>query len=457
MDLASGSSAHLLSEVTKRAQSIRRKSGWDLVFVFDGLEPPMKASENQDRLLKRNTSRQLGVQLLQQCEQLPQNSPDRKAAESAARDILEKDPVVGEFAPLIFAGLRAAGFEAYVAHMCRTGFIFAVFSEDTDTIMYFAPRIIRRIKEGVKCDYYDFNVSWGSCGPIQRLQSATSFVAYCVLSGCDYLEWPIGVRGGPVLARWIDEQMNQHGLELEELLVHAIRELAHVANEDETLTMVTNAAYAVLHHLVIEVRGGGGGGSRAPSFQDQQLSLARCFPIPQYRQEKYGKQIAQACGDESRITAQGAGNLSTMFCDGRGILEFPPAYLGETIRLDDTNNIPSVVVIPPSRTLSEPPQSIPLRRRQFEALALTRRSPPAGLGPGVTWWCTLCHVGLGNKQRTLPEHLSSRLHVGRVYLATFQARQHQPADTASGAIDMGLPIVDLSPPEPAAAPSETHQ
>ncbi len=436
MDLANGSSDSLVRNIVKRAAKLV-KAGWTLVFVFDGLDPPMKAAENKDRLVTRMRTRELGVNLTLACASLPQNSNERRSAERVAKDILEKDPVVGEYAALTSAGLRAAGFqtrvapmeaEAQLAYMCRTGRIFAVLSEDTDTVMYYAPRVIRRV-DGLQCQFYDRNGDWGQCGPISKLQAPELFVAYCVLSGCDYLEWAVGVKKGAELAQWlaaVAQSGNAEDATVEVLLERAIREKSLTlppVRHDATVRMVFKAAFAILHHLVFD--------DSAPN----EVTVRSVFPIPAQRLERHAALLTEACGCAAAIAAQGQAqchSMRDMYYSGASILAFPPPHPepflvefgdGKTMR------------VPASCTTSTPPQYIPLLRRSFELLHFDapQKAPDMNIA-GLSWWCNLCKFGQGSRDKHLQLHCDSKMHVGRVHLD--HIRRCQQSGSVEGQADV---------------------
>jgi 5'-3' exonuclease len=423
MELAKGSCDSLVRNVVKRAGKLV-KAGWKLTFVFDGLDPPMKAVENTERLVSRHTSRQLAVNLFHACASLPAGLATRRSAEFSAREIIERDPVVGEYSLLVCAGLRAAGFEtrvapmeaeAQLAYMCRTGSIYAVLSEDTDTVMYYAPRVIRRI-DGLQCEFYDLNCDWGRCGPIRLLQSPELFVAYCVLSGCDYLEWSAGVLRGPKLAQWIATAAETDPT-VEVLLDRAVRERSRTLPADKieaTVAMAIKAAYAILHHLVFD----------EPRGQD--ALVRHIFPVPEHRLRDHAKLLKEACGDAAQVLAagrRGGHTGSVMFREGASILQFPPLN-EENTKLDvrDGSGV-KTLRLPATCTKTKPPQYIPLMQRDYELLNFdSQRRQPADQ-KGLSWWCSLCEFGQGSRAKTLPQHVQSKMHAGRVHLCNILESQ----------------------------------
>jgi flap endonuclease-1 len=118
-------------------------AGLKLVFVFDG-EPPQLKQEERER---RAAAKAVALQKLKAAEEREDIEEMRKYAGRTAKLTKEmvaeaKTLLVGLGIPVVQAPSEG---EAEAAHLCRSGKAYAVVSQDADSFLFGAPRVVKNL------------------------------------------------------------------------------------------------------------------------------------------------------------------------------------------------------------------------------------------------------------------------------------------------------------------------
>ena len=159
------------------------------VVIFDGQSMPMKGGTDAARKERRAAARQEGLALL---------AAGRK---EEASSVLEKSiEITSEIAYAIISLMKRRNIEcivapyeadAQLAFLCREGHVQAVFSEDSDLIVYNCATLIAKLDAHGNCDVLrtrDLKQL-----PAIGVLNYDLFVKVCIISGCDYLQSLSGV------------------------------------------------------------------------------------------------------------------------------------------------------------------------------------------------------------------------------------------------------------------------
>ncbi|XLU30276.1 hypothetical protein S245_066342, partial [Arachis hypogaea] len=114
--------------------------------------------------------------------------------------------------------------EAQCASLCKAGKVYAVASEDMDSLTFGAPKFLRHLMDpsSKKIPVMEFDIS----KVLEDLQlSMDQFIDLCILSGCDYCESIRGIGGTTAL-----KLIRQHG-SIEMILENINKERYHIPDD----------------------------------------------------------------------------------------------------------------------------------------------------------------------------------------------------------------------------------
>lgn len=176
----------------QRLNLLLRNGVGHVYIVFDGGPLPAKQNTEQERRARREESRQKALQLMAEG-----HAKDAFAFFAKAIDVT---PVMAkawvdtiQAAKLANVSCVVAPYEAdaQLAYMCRTGDLDAVFTEDSDLLATGCPRVLFKLNEStgmaqqiMHADLFKRPIP--GLGDL-RTWAGESFLAMCILSGCDYL------------------------------------------------------------------------------------------------------------------------------------------------------------------------------------------------------------------------------------------------------------------------------
>ncbi|CAH6421709.1 FLAP endonuclease [uncultured virus] len=169
------------------------------VFVFDGRHPPEKDKTKAERRDKRIASRAkidaLYAQLRGNILEKPAN-----IVEELRKELRNYNYILPEDFELFKTVMRGIGIPCLQANadgeqlcsmLCIEGKVAAVFSVDTDNLVYGCPLVINRFSETYTYDEYGGRVAHVDCVRLDRVIgglgiSHSMFVDLCIMSGCDF-------------------------------------------------------------------------------------------------------------------------------------------------------------------------------------------------------------------------------------------------------------------------------
>eukprot|EP00218_Dolichomastix_sp_CCMP3274_P001498 CAMPEP_0170158780 /NCGR_PEP_ID=MMETSP0033_2-20121228/69098_1 /TAXON_ID=195969 /ORGANISM="Dolichomastix tenuilepis, Strain CCMP3274" /LENGTH=359 /DNA_ID=CAMNT_0010396235 /DNA_START=39 /DNA_END=1118 /DNA_ORIENTATION=+ len=196
--------SHLQGMFTRTIRML--EAGIKPVYVFDGKPPEMKSGE----LAKRKEKRVDADAKLEAAKEAAEKAEDEDAAAEQLAEVEKYSKrtvrVTTEHNEECKRLLRLMGMpvveapceaEATCAALCKAGKVYAVGSEDMDTLTFGAPKLARNLmapsSQGRPILEYDYAAT------LQGLElEPTQFVDLCILCGCDYTD---SIRNmGPVKA-----------------------------------------------------------------------------------------------------------------------------------------------------------------------------------------------------------------------------------------------------------------
>ncbi|KAK3441389.1 hypothetical protein EUGRSUZ_B01342 [Eucalyptus grandis] len=167
-------------------QTIRLlEAGIEAVYVFDGPPPDLKKQELAKRFLNRtDASEELAVAIASQNkEDIEKFSKGTVKHNEDCKRLLRLMDV-----PVVEAPSEA---EAQGATLCKAGKVYAVASEDMDSLTFGTPIFLHHLMDPIsrKVPVMEFEISK------EMNLDMDQFVDLCILSGCDYCESIQGIGG----------------------------------------------------------------------------------------------------------------------------------------------------------------------------------------------------------------------------------------------------------------------
>jgi flap endonuclease-1 len=185
-------------EVTSHLQGMFNRTirlleaGIKPVYVFDGQPPDLKKQELAKRYSKReDATKELSTAVEEGDKEAIEKFSKRtvKVTKQHNEDCKRLLRLMG--VPVIEAPCEA---EAQCAALCKDDKVYAVASEDMDSLTFGAPRFLRHLMDpsSKKIPVMEFEIS----KVLEELKlSMDQFIDLCILSGCDYCESIKGVGG----------------------------------------------------------------------------------------------------------------------------------------------------------------------------------------------------------------------------------------------------------------------
>ncbi|KAA8536680.1 hypothetical protein F0562_029158 [Nyssa sinensis] len=193
--------SHLQGMFTRTIRLL--EAGLKPVYVFDGKPPDLKKQELAKRYSKRVDATEDLTEALEtgNKEEIEKFSKRTvKVTKQHNDDCKKLLRLMG--VPVIEAPSEA---EAQCAALCKSGKVYAVASEDMDSLTFGAPRFLRHLMDpsSRKVPVMEFEVS----KVLEELNlTMDQFIDLCILCGCDYCESIRGIGGQTAL-----KLIRQHG------------------------------------------------------------------------------------------------------------------------------------------------------------------------------------------------------------------------------------------------------
>ncbi|XVF31540.1 hypothetical protein REPUB_Repub16aG0154500 [Reevesia pubescens] len=193
--------SHLQGMFTRTIRLL--ESGIKPVYVFDGQPPDLKKQE----LAKRYSKRADATEDLQQAMETGNKEDIEKFSKRTVKVTKQHNEDCKRLlrlmgVPVIEAPSEA---EAECAAICKSGKVYAVASEDMDSLTFGAPRFLRHLMDpsSRKVPVMEFEVA----KVLEELNlTMDQFIDLCILSGCDYCDSIRGIGGQTAL-----KLIRQHG------------------------------------------------------------------------------------------------------------------------------------------------------------------------------------------------------------------------------------------------------
>ncbi|KAL6501367.1 Elongation of fatty acids protein 2 [Orobanche hederae] len=182
--------SHLQGMFTRTIRLL--EAGIKPVYVFDGIPPDLKKQELAKRILKRddatnNLNEALKTGNMEDIEKYSKRTV--KATEQHYEDCKRLLRLMG--VPVVEAPCEA---EAQCSALCKANKVYAVASEDMDTLAFGAPLFLRHLMDSSskKIPVMEFELS----KVLEEMNlTRDQFIDLCILSGCDYCDTIRGVGG----------------------------------------------------------------------------------------------------------------------------------------------------------------------------------------------------------------------------------------------------------------------
>ncbi|KAF7682524.1 Flap endonuclease 1 [Astathelohania contejeani] len=218
------------------------ENGIKPVFVFDGKPPEMKIGELTKRLEKREEADRAYKLAEEIGDKKKMEMYDKRKTKITSKHVEDCQTLLKLMGiPFIIAPSEA---EAYCAHLCRTGKVHAVATEDMDALTFGAPLLLRNLNssEAKNLPIREYNLK----NVLEGLEiSMDEFIDLCILLGCDFCDSIKGI--GPQKAlkfikkyKTIENIIAGENLEIEEGFLFEkarliFKTLGNVAEEDDDL------------------------------------------------------------------------------------------------------------------------------------------------------------------------------------------------------------------------------
>ncbi|XP_041001076.1 flap endonuclease 1 isoform X2 [Juglans microcarpa x Juglans regia] len=212
--------SHLQGMFTRTIRLL--EAGIKPVYVFDGKPPDLKKQELAKRYSKRADASQDLAEAVEtgNKEDIEKFSKRTvKVTKQHNEDCKRLLRLMG--VPVIEAPSEA---EAQCAALCKSGKVYAVASEDMDSLTFGAPRFLRHLMDpsSRKVPVMEFEVA----KTLEELNlTMDQFIDLCILSGCDYCD---SIRG--IGAQTALKLIRQHG-SIENILENINKERFHIPDD----------------------------------------------------------------------------------------------------------------------------------------------------------------------------------------------------------------------------------
>lgn len=185
--------SHLQGMLTRTARML--EAGIKPVYVFDGKPPQMKGGE----LAKRKDKREEAEAALKAAREAGDQEEIERQSKRTVRVSKEQSQEVMKLATLLGIPVFEAPCEAEAscAALCKAGLVWAVATEDMDTLTFAAPRVARNLMAPKSAEKPVLEFDYEKVLAGLEL-TADQFIDLCILCGCDYCDTIRGI--GPKTA-----------------------------------------------------------------------------------------------------------------------------------------------------------------------------------------------------------------------------------------------------------------
>ncbi|KAJ3703791.1 hypothetical protein LUZ61_007496 [Rhynchospora tenuis] len=186
--------SHLLGMFNRTIRLL--EAGIKPVYVFDGQPPLLKKEELAKRFARRNDSEKDLYNAIEAGDQEATEKFSKRTVKVGTKQYEECKRLLKLMGvPIIQAPSEA---EAQCAELCRSGKVYAVASEDMDSLTFGTPRFLRHLMDPTskKIPITEFEIS----KVLEELQlTMDEFIDLCILCGCDYCGSIRGIGGQTAL------------------------------------------------------------------------------------------------------------------------------------------------------------------------------------------------------------------------------------------------------------------
>ncbi|KAL3515840.1 hypothetical protein ACH5RR_022742 [Cinchona calisaya] len=212
--------SHLQGMFTRTVRLL--EAGIKPVYVFDGKPPDLKKQELAKRFSKRADAIQDLDQAIKTCNKEEIEKFSKRTVKVTRQHNEDCRKLLGFMGvPVIEAPSEA---EAQCAMLCKSGKVYAVASEDMDSLTFGAPKFLRHLMDpsSKKIPVMEFEVS----KVLEELNfTMDQFIDLCILSGCDYCDSIRGIGGQTAL-----KLIRQHG-SIESIIQNINRERYQIPDD----------------------------------------------------------------------------------------------------------------------------------------------------------------------------------------------------------------------------------
>ncbi|CAO2831179.1 unnamed protein product [Amaranthus hypochondriacus] len=179
------------------------EAGIKPVYVFDGLPPDLKKQELAKRYAKRADATDDLTDAIEKGDKESIEKYSKRTVKVTKQHNDDCKKLLGLMGvPVVEAPCEA---EAQCAALCKSGKVYAVASEDMDSLTFGAPKFLRHLMDpsSKKIPVMEFEMA----KVLEELNlTMDQFIDLCILSGCDYCESIKGIGGLTAL-----KLIRQHG------------------------------------------------------------------------------------------------------------------------------------------------------------------------------------------------------------------------------------------------------
>ncbi|MED6131039.1 Elongation of fatty acids protein 2 [Stylosanthes scabra] len=212
--------SHLQGMFTRTIRLL--EAGMKPVYVFDGPPPDLKKKE----LAKRLSRRAEATEDLSEAKETANKEDIEKFSKRTVKVTKQHNEDCKKLlrlmgVPVVEAPSEA---EAQCASLCKSGKVYAVASEDMDSLTFGATKFLRHLMDpsSKKIPVMEFDIA----KVLEDLElSMDQFIDLCILSGCDYCESIRGIGGTTAL-----KLIRQHG-SIEKILENLNKERYQIPDD----------------------------------------------------------------------------------------------------------------------------------------------------------------------------------------------------------------------------------
>lgn len=212
--------SHLQGMFTRTIRLL--EAGVKPVYVFDGQPPDLKKQELAKRYARRADATEDLTEAIEKGDKEDIEKFSKRTVKVTKQHNEDCKNLLGLMGvPVVEAPSEA---EAQCAALCKSGKVYAVASEDMDSLTFGAPRFLRHLMDpsSKKIPVMEFEMA----KVLEELNlTMDQFIDLCILSGCDYCDNIKGIGGQTAL-----KLIRQHG-SIESILENINRERYQIPDD----------------------------------------------------------------------------------------------------------------------------------------------------------------------------------------------------------------------------------